>query len=83
MNTSIENKIFDNEGRILRLDFKDFILFNIYFPNGGASSDRLKYKMEFHDYLIEYLKQFKNRVVICGDYNTAHCIYRFDKTIRK
>jgi exodeoxyribonuclease-3 len=74
VSTSIENKIFDNEGRILRLDFKDFILFNIYFPNGGASSDRLKYKMEFYDYLIEYLKQFKNRtVVICGDYNTAHC----------
>jgi exodeoxyribonuclease-3 len=73
VSSSIENKIFDNEGRIIRLDFKKFTLFNVYFPNGGASSDRLKYKMEFYDYFIEYLKQFKNKtVVICGDYNTAH-----------
>ncbi|MDR3257088.1 MAG: exodeoxyribonuclease III [Endomicrobium sp.] len=73
VSTSIGNKIFDNEGRILRLDFKKFILFNIYFPNGGASQERLEYKMKFYDHFIEYLKQFKNKiVVICGDYNTAH-----------
>ena len=69
----IENEKFDNEGRILRLDFKDFVLFNIYFPNGGASDERLKYKLDFYDYFIEYLNKFKNKkVIICGDYNTAH-----------
>jgi exodeoxyribonuclease-3 len=73
VSTSIKNEIFDSEGRILRLDFKDFILFNIYFPNGGASPERLKYKLEFYDYLIGYLRRFGNeRIVICGDYNTAH-----------
>jgi exodeoxyribonuclease-3 len=73
INAGIENKVLGSEGRILRLDFKDFILFNIYFPNGGASRERLKYKMEFYDYLIKYLKQFKNKTVImCGDYNIAH-----------
>jgi exodeoxyribonuclease-3 len=73
ISTSIENKLFDNEGRILRLDLKDFILFNIYFPNGGSSQERLNYKIEFYDYFIEYLKKFKDkRVIICGDYNTAH-----------
>ncbi|MDR1087067.1 MAG: exodeoxyribonuclease III [Endomicrobium sp.] len=73
ISTSIENKLFDNEGRILILDFKDFMLFNIYFPNGGASQERLNYKIEFYDYFIEYLKKFKDkRVIICGDYNTAH-----------
>ncbi|MDR2676479.1 MAG: exodeoxyribonuclease III [Endomicrobium sp.] len=64
---------FDNEGRILMIDFEKFILFNIYFPNGRASLERLKYKIQFYDNLIEYLKQFKNKIVIiCGDYNTAH-----------
>ncbi|GHT36798.1 exodeoxyribonuclease III [Endomicrobiia bacterium] len=73
VSSSIENKLFDNEGRILRLDFKRFTLFNIYFPNGGSSPVRLKYKIEFYDYFIEYLKQFKDKtVVVCGDYNTAH-----------
>jgi exodeoxyribonuclease-3 len=71
--TSIENKLFDNEGRVLRLDFKDFTLFNIYFPNGGTSEERLKYKIDFYDYFIAYLKQFKDKkIIICGDYNTAH-----------
>ncbi|MDR1784546.1 MAG: exodeoxyribonuclease III [Endomicrobium sp.] len=71
--TSINNFIFDSEGRVIYLDFKDFILFNIYFPNGGASHIRLKYKLDFYDYLIAYLRRFKDKAVImCGDYNTAH-----------
>jgi len=69
----IENKIFDGEGRILYLDFKDFILFNIYFPNGRASFARFKYKLDFYDCLIDYLGHFEDkRVIMCGDYNTAH-----------
>jgi exodeoxyribonuclease-3 len=33
---------FDQEGRILQADYGDFILFNIYFPNGKANEIRLK-----------------------------------------
>ncbi|MCX8106210.1 MAG: exodeoxyribonuclease III [Ignavibacterium album] len=66
---------FDDEGRILILDYKDFILFNIYFPNGKMSEERLKYKMDFYDAFLEYcdnlLKQGR-KLVICGDVNTAH-----------
>jgi exodeoxyribonuclease-3 len=73
INIGIENKKFDNEGRVIRLDFEDFILFNVYFPNGGASLDRLNYKIEFYDYFMDYIKRFRNKtVIICGDYNTAH-----------
>lgn len=70
---SIENDKFDCEGRVLRLEFDKFVLFNIYFPNGGASEERLQYKLEFYDYFLEYLKKFQHKsVIICGDYNTAH-----------
>jgi len=69
----IENKKFDDEGRVIRLDYKDLVLFNIYFPNGGASPERLKYKLDFYDYFISYLEKFKNKnVAVCGDFNTAH-----------
>lgn len=69
----IKNEIFDKEGRILYLDFKNFVLFNVYFPNGGASSSRLKYKLDFYSCLTEYLKNFEDKtVIVCGDYNTAH-----------
>ena len=38
---------FDSEGRILISDYGTFALFNIYFPNGKASTERLQYKMDF------------------------------------
>lgn len=66
---------FDREGRIIKAEFKDFILFNIYFPNGGMSSERLKYKLDFYEEILivfeKLLKQGK-KIIICGDVNTAH-----------
>jgi exodeoxyribonuclease-3 len=68
-------KKFDSEGRFIITEFKEFILFNIYFPNGKASSERLQYKMDFYDAFLKHckklLKQGK-RIVVCGDVNTAH-----------
>lgn len=66
---------FDSEGRILITEFEGFTLFNIYFPNGQSSEERLDYKMRFYDALLEYcnerVKEGK-KLIICGDYNTAH-----------
>ncbi len=68
-------KEFDDEGRILELEFDDFIFFNVYFPNGQMNDERLEYKLRFYkaffDYTDNYAKKGKN-VVITGDYNTAH-----------
>ena len=68
-------KKFDDEGRIVRFDYDDFILFNIYFPNGQMSDDRLEYKLEFYKEFFDYadkLKKDGKSLIICGDYNTAH-----------
>ncbi|WDU82093.1 exodeoxyribonuclease III [Caloramator sp. Dgby_cultured_2] len=66
---------FDTEGRILIAEYEDFILFNIYFPNGKMSDERLDYKLRFYDAIMDYSKKLleegKN-IIICGDYNTAH-----------
>ncbi|MCX7903385.1 MAG: exodeoxyribonuclease III [Caloramator sp.] len=66
---------FDSEGRILIAEYEDFILMNIYFPNGKMSDERLDYKLRFYDAVMEYSKKLleegKN-LIICGDYNTAH-----------
>ncbi|MCL2335102.1 MAG: exodeoxyribonuclease III, partial [Endomicrobia bacterium] len=73
VSNSIENKKFDEEGRVLRLEYDSFVLFNVYFPNGGMSEERLKYKLDFYDYFTAYVKKIKNKeVIICGDFNTAH-----------
>lgn len=64
---------FDREGRILTAFYDDFILFNCYFPNGGASPERLQYKMDFYDAVLEYFQSLQHEnLLICGDVNTAH-----------
>ena len=68
-------KKYDCEGRILITDYEDFILFNIYFPNGQRDSERLKYKLGFYDEFLKYadaLKEKGRKIIICGDVNTAH-----------
>ena len=66
---------FDNEGRILELDLGDFIFFNIYFPNGQMSEERLQYKLDFYEAFFDRTAQLRKKgrpLIICGDYNTAH-----------
>jgi exodeoxyribonuclease-3 len=66
---------FDDEGRILELDFGTFVFFNVYFPNGQMSPERLQYKLDFYEAFFAYAKQYKDdgrRLIITGDYNTAH-----------
>ena len=66
---------FDEEGRILGLHFKDFVFFNIYFPNGQMSDDRLSYKLDFYEAFFSHTDELKKEgksIIICGDFNTAH-----------
>ncbi|PID62422.1 MAG: exodeoxyribonuclease III [Ignavibacteriae bacterium] len=66
---------FDREGRFVITEFKNFILFNIYYPNGKARKERLEYKMAFYEAFQKYVVDLKNKgknIIICGDVNTAH-----------
>lgn len=66
---------FDCEGRILITEYPEFTLLNIYFPNGQKDDDRLNYKMEFYDAILDYCEEQKKKgkkLIISGDYNTAH-----------
>lgn len=67
--------IFDLEGRIIQTDFDNFSLFNIYFPNGGRGVERVEYKLQFYDAIMDYtnrLREKGKKIIMCGDYNTAH-----------
>ncbi len=66
---------FDNEGRVIRLKYPDFYLYNIYFPNGGDQNKRVPYKLDFYAYLLQICNEHHARgekVMITGDFNTAH-----------
>lgn len=65
----------DVEGRILRMDFNDFILLNVYFPNSGPKGEKLDKKIEFCNQLTNYIVDLKdngNNIVLAGDVNIAH-----------
>lgn len=73
----IEQKLnierFDHEGRILKLDFYNFTLINLYLPHGGRKKENLDYKLEVYKTLLEDLKKSKDEnVIVIGDFNIAH-----------
>jgi exodeoxyribonuclease-3 len=66
---------FDVEGRILITEYPQFVLFNIYFPNGKKNQERLDYKLDFYDTFLSYADNLKaqgKNIIVCGDFNTAH-----------
>jgi exodeoxyribonuclease III len=66
---------FDVEGRVIRLHYDGFILYDIYFPNGQRGKDRVDYKLEFYSLLLEECRRFHDQgenIIITGDFNTAH-----------
>lgn len=65
---------FDQEGRVIIAEYKNFYLINAYFPNGQPDLGRVPYKLEFSRALAKYALKLekKKQVIICGDVNTAH-----------
>jgi exodeoxyribonuclease-3 len=66
---------FDAEGRVLITEHPGFTLFNVYFPNGKRDHGRLDYKLRFYADLLDYIAPLLDRgerVIVCGDANTAH-----------
>ena len=65
---------FDDEGRVLTLEFEQFFLLNIYFPNSQHGLTRLDFKIEFDEALLKYAEKLRKikPVVLVGDFNVAH-----------
>lgn len=65
---------YNDEGRLITLEYPGFYLVNSYTPNAQRELTRLDYRMEFEDDLRGYLSGLseKKPVVLCGDLNVAH-----------
>jgi exodeoxyribonuclease-3 len=68
-------KEYDTEGRTLIADYEDFVLFNIYYPNGGQGNKRVPFKMKFYDVFLDVAEKMRKKgrkIIVTGDVNTAH-----------
>ena len=66
---------FDDEGRVLIAEYKNFTLITAYFPNSQDERKRLDYKLAFNDAMLLLCKSIVKKgqnFLLCGDYNVAH-----------
>lgn len=64
----------DSEGRVLTLEYPDFMLVNVYTPNAQDGLRRLDYRLAWDEAFRLHLLDLTKRkpVVFCGDLNVAH-----------
>lgn len=69
---------FNDDGRVTAVEWSDFLLLNIYFPNGGDRADgteMLSYKLNFYkqyqQFVVQKVKEWK-KVITTGDFNICH-----------
>ena len=70
---SIGSEEFDNDGRVMTLEFRDFYLVNCYSPTAVFNLERKDYREIFDEVFYQYLKELKRvkEVIVCGDFNVA------------
>ncbi len=75
VSTTLNAPQFDTEGRVLISEFKPFVLFNIYFPNGGRGPEWVAHKLAFYRQFLEVAQRYRQAgraIVVTGDFNTAY-----------
>jgi len=69
------NNLYDREGRVIRADYGDISLINVYIPSGTTGGIRQEFKMkflsDFHNYILE-LMHTRKKLIVSGDYNICH-----------
>ena len=63
---------YNDEGRVITLEYDNFYLVNAYVPNAQEELKRLDFRMQYEDDLKNYLLSLNKPVIYCGDLNVAH-----------
>ena len=64
----------DREGRVLTLEYPEFILVNVYTPNAQDELRRLPYRLSWDEAFRRHVARhaMNKPVIFCGDLNVAH-----------
>ncbi|MCR4564152.1 MAG: exodeoxyribonuclease III [Clostridiales bacterium] len=70
----MDDAYYDNEGRVITLEFDNFYFIGCYTPNAQDGLRRLDYRMQWEDKFRSHLLLLneKKPVIFCGDLNVAH-----------
>ncbi|MGN0571948.1 MAG: exodeoxyribonuclease III [Candidatus Fimenecus sp.] len=65
---------YDNEGRVITLEYDTYFVVTCYTPNAQDGLKRIEYRMSWEDKFRNYLLDLDSRkpVIFCGDLNVAH-----------
>lgn len=66
---------YDSEGRVIRADFGDVTVVDVYVPSGSSGELRQEFKMNFLEVFLKWLKQLRQerkKIIVCGDFNICH-----------
>lgn len=73
--SGMNNPRYDAEGRILRADFGDLTIVDVYVPSGTTGDIRQEFKMDFLEVFLNWVNELRRErpnLIICGDYNICH-----------
>ncbi|WP_080145616.1 exodeoxyribonuclease III [Marinilactibacillus piezotolerans] len=64
----------DREGRVITLEYKDYIVVTCYTPNSQSELKRLDYRMSWEKAFQAHIQTLDlvKPVILCGDLNVAH-----------
>jgi exodeoxyribonuclease III len=68
-------KEYDDEGRVLRVDFEEYSVMSVYHPSGSSGELRQAFKMKWLSDFSQYIKTLRAErphLVLCGDFNICH-----------
>ena len=69
------DKELDHDGRTVILEYKDYVIMNHYFPNGGRGEEHIDRKLRFYDKFLDKVSEYRKKglsVIAVGDVNTAY-----------
>ena len=70
----IDGMLYNDEGRVITLEFDNFYFVCAYVPNSQPELKRLDYRMQFENDMRNFLSSLKEKkpVIYTGDLNVAH-----------
>jgi exodeoxyribonuclease-3 len=70
----LEDGKYNDEGRIITVEYESFYFVTVYVPNSKEGLARIDYRIQFEADFLAYLKRLDQHkpVILCGDLNVAH-----------